>query len=329
MTNAIDRRATLGVAGGIGFAGMMAGAARSAHAATKKIEGASLKGPYLDLTTPFGNVEGYARLTSNTDMKSAHFGWFEGIVMGVLDGGPLRNICGFRGFGTTRLLPLEGEHGYRRVLREVGYYTDLATGRILEEMENPYTGEKVRVVPVANDPFNRVISEYELSRPNFGGLNKEAPAEKKGFQLNWKVSGDRLMMERHIHLYYPNALDPDTWRRESSGRMVRASEFYLYNMALDDMQNKDLTTFPHTGYWGRVTPWLPWMLMGQAPGHCLYQCWTGTAHGVDELPQDIVEYTAKHNPKYLDAPTAWEEPSLSSLEWYAREQTPAQEPGGV
>ncbi|MDX2224848.1 MAG: DUF1838 family protein [Rhodospirillaceae bacterium] len=329
MTKTTDRRMALGAGATAGFAAMTSAFARPVQAAVKKIEGASLKGPYLDLTTPYGNVEGYARLTSNTDMKSAHFGWFEGIVMGVVDNGPIVNLFGFRGFGCTRLLPLEGEHGYRRLLREVGYYTDLATGKIMEEMVNPFTNEKVRVVPVTNDPFNRVISEYELSRPTFGGLNQEKPAEKKGFQLNWTINGDRLMMERHIHLYYKNALDPKTWPRESSGEMVRASEFYLYNMALDDMQNKDLTAFPHTGYWGRVTPWLPWMLMGRTPGHCLYQCYTGSAHGLEDLPQDLVEYTAKHYPKYLDAPTTWEEPSLSSLEVYARTQKPAPAPGGV
>ena len=319
-----DRRSLLGASAGFGFAGAVLAAP------VKKIPGASLKGPYLDLTTARGNVEGYARLTSNTDMKSTHFGWFEGIVMGVVENGPLVNICGFRGIGTTRLLPLENEFGYRRLLREVGYYTDLATGKILEDMVNPLTGEKVKVVPVDNDPFNRIIRETELSRPTFGGLNKEAPPPTPTpFQLNWKVRDDRLLMERHIHLYYKNALDPKTWPRESSGPMIRASEVYMYNMSLDDMQNPDLTSLAQNGYWGRVTPWLPWMLMGPAPGHCLYQCWFGSAHGLDDLPQDLVEYTAKHYPKYLDAPKTWEEPSLSSLEWYAKNQKPAPPRGGV
>lgn len=322
----MDRRAMFGFGGGA----MSAMAGRAHAAPVKKIPGASLQGPYLDLTTARGNVIGYSRLTSNTDMKSTHFGWFEGVVMGVVEDGPLVNICGFRGIGTTRLIPLAGEFGYRRLLREVGYYTDLATGKILEEMVNPLTGEKVNVVPVDNDPFNRIIRETELSRPTFGGLNKEAPPPKPTpFQLNWKVAGDRLLMERHIHLYYKNALDPKTWPRESSGSMVRASEMYMYNMSLDDMQNEELTTLDQNGYWGRVTPWLPWLLMGAAPGHCLYQCWFGSAHGLDGLPQDLVEYTAKNYPKYLDAPKVWEEPSLSSLEWYAKNQKPAPPRGGV
>ncbi|MEQ9447256.1 MAG: DUF1838 family protein [Rhodospirillaceae bacterium] len=324
---AIDRRAALatGLAGGLAT-GFLSGAAKAATDATGN---ASLTGPTYDLTTAYGNVEAYAKATSNLDMKSTHYGWIDGHVMGVAPGGPIRTFCGFRGLGVTRLIPLEGEHGYRRLLREVVFYTDLETGEILEEMENPFTGEKVRVVPVANDPFNRIIRESELSRPTFGGLNVDEKLEEKPFILNWKAFGDRLMMERHINLYYPNALDPKKWVRESAGPMNQVTETYVMNMSLKDIQNPDLTTVDSTTVWGRHTPWLPWMLMGQAPGHCLYNVMAASMHSLEEAPdQRIIEYIAKNYTKFLDAPTEWEEPSLSSLEWYAREQEPAP-PGGV
>lgn len=328
---AIDRRAALtaGLGAGLG-AGLAVGGLPGA-ASANFYGGAheSLKGPTYDLTTAFGNVEAYAKITSNLDMKSTHYGWIDGHVMGVAPGGPIKTFCGFRGLGTTRLLPLEGEHGYRRVLREVVFYTDLETGEVLEEMENPFTGEKVRVVPVANDPFNRIIRESELSRPTFGGLNTDEKLEPKPFILNWQVYGDRLMMERHINLYYPNALDPEIWVRESAGPMNQVTETYVYNMSLKDVQNPDLTTVDSTTVWGRHTPWLPWMLMGQAPGHCLYSVMAASMHSLEEAPDPrIIDYIAKNYPQYLDAPTEWKEPSLSSLEWYAREQEPAP-PGGV
>jgi hypothetical protein len=34
-------------------------------------------------------------------------------------------------------------------------------------------------------------------------------------------------------------------------------------------------------------------------------------------------YAKKHHPMYFDAPTEWKDPSLSSLEDYARTQKPA------
>jgi len=322
-----NRRSALSVGAGAGLA--LGLRPRRPNADEGDLESLGLTGPTYDLTTAAGNVDAYAKITSNLDMSSTHFGWIDGYVMGVAPGGPLRNICGFRGFGCNRLLPLEGEHGYRRVLREIVFYTDLETGEILTEMDNPYTGERVKVAPVANDPFNRIIREQELSRPSFGGLNVNEERKPKPFILNWNAFGDRLMMERHIHLYYPNALNPEVWVRESSGPMNRVTETYIYHMSLSDVQNPELTTVEHTGVWGRLTPWLPWLLMGQAPGHCLYNCMFASMHSLEEAPDlRIVDYVSRKYPKYLDAPTEWLEPSLSSLEWYAREQEPAL-PGGV
>ena len=323
----IDRRTAL--AAGLAFGGA-AFAGSAALADSHEGGEPSMRGPLYDLTTAAGNVDAYAKITGNLDMKSTRYGFIDGYVMGVAPGGPIRTFAGFRGLGTTRLIPLEGEHGYRRLLREVVFYTDLETGEVLEEMENPFTGEKVRVVPVANDPFNRIIRESELSRPTFGGLNVDEKIEPKPFILNWKyLPGDRLMMERHINLYYPNALDPKKWIRESAGPMNQVTETYVYNLRLSDLQNPDLTTVNASTVWGRHTPWLPWMLMGQAPGHCLYNTMSGNIPSLEEAPDPrIIDYIAKNYPKYLDAPTEWEEPSLSSLEWYAREQEPVP-PGGV
>ena len=292
--------------------------------------GASLSGPTYDLiNSGRDNVNAYLKLTSNLDMESTHFGWIDGYVMGVAPGGALKDICGFRGIGCNRLIPYEGpEYGFRRVLREIVFYTDLETGEILEEMENPFTNEKVRVVPVANNPFNAIFRDVWPDPPSYGGLNTEK-REPKPFILNWQQIGKHTMMEIHVHLYYPNALDPKVWVRESSGPMNRVTETFNYSFSIEDLQNPDLTTIPSTGVWGRTTPWLPWMLMGQAPGHCQYCCNFADIKSLEEAPdQRIIEHIAKNYPVYLDAPTEWEEPSLSSLEWYAREQEPAP-PGGV
>ena len=303
------------------------GGAMPAQAATGKIEGASLTGPYIDLTDKTGNMIAAARMHGNIDPSKSRYGWYDGIVMGVAPGGPLKNVCGFRGFGATKLVPLTDRPGWQKLHREVGYYYDLASGEIIEEMENPYTQEKVRVVHVANDPFNTIYEEFYPLPPNYGGLNDDN-VERKPYIKSWRVEGDRLMLEEHIHLYYKNALDPKKWIRESSGPMNRVSEMFLHVISLDEMQNEELTAVRDYGSWNRVTPWLPWMLMGQAPGHCVYNCLTaGGVETVDELPANIVEYTAKNFPKYLEPPATLVEPSLSSLEMYAIEQEPVQ-PGG-
>lgn len=324
----LDRRSLL--TGGAALTALpMMNAALAPGRAQAAIGMDPITGPTFDLTTGRGNVDAYLKLTSNLDMESTHFGWIDGYVMGVAPGGAVKDICGFRGIGCNRLLPYEGpEYGYRRVLREIVFYTDLETGEILEEIENPYTNETVRVVPVANDPFNAIFKEVWPDPPSYGGLNTEK-REPRPFLLNWQQIGQHSMMEIHVHLYYPNALDPKVWVRESSGPMNRVTETFNYTFSMDDLQNPELTTVPSTGVWTRVTPWLPWMLMGQAPGHCLYNCNFADIKSLDDAPdQRIIEHIAQNYPKFLDAPDVWEEPSLSSLEWYSREQEPAP-PGGA
>jgi hypothetical protein len=89
-----------------------------------------------------------------------------------------------------------------------------------------------------------------------------------------------------------------------------------------------MTHVPAVGSWSRITPWLPWMLMGNAPGHITYFNTFGTVAGIDALPKDLVEAARAHDPKFLSAPTEDYGPSLSSLENYKRNNKPAPVPDG-
>jgi hypothetical protein len=126
-----------------------------------------------------------------------------------------------------------------------------------------------------------------------------------------------------MHLNYKNPLQPDKWPRESSGENAQVSEMMRYFVSRKDLENPKLTSVPYVGTWHRVTPWLPWMLMGQTPGHCLY---TATMTGFDsaeKLPKVLLDYAKKHCPDVLKAPTEDYGPSHSSLEHYAKQQKPA------
>lgn len=283
-----------------------------------------LKGDFLDLTSPRGNREAIARIMGNVDMKSTKFGWYDGIVHGVKPGEKNRDLMGFTGFSCAKLLPsLEGKDpGYRKVLREIGFYTDLETGEVLEEWHNPYLDEVVKVVPIANDPFNFELTDYVPAPPNYGGLN-DIEFPKIPLQLDWSRKGNVLNMAHRINLFYPAALQPNKWPRESGSTFNQVTEIFLYQLDWSEMQNPNNTVVKTNGSWSRLTPWLPWMLMGPTEGHCAYSCFMGSSDTLESANPKAVEYAAKHYPKYLEAPDVWEEPSLSSLEWYARRQTPA------
>lgn len=277
-----------------------------------------------DLTTTAGNREVFAKINGNTDMKSTKFGWYKGIVHGVRPGEAIRDLVGFTGFSAAKLLPsLPGEDpGYRKVLNEIGFYTDLETGEILEEWHNPYFDEKVRVVPIANPAFNHTITDYYFQPPTYGGLNAVAPP-KRPFLLDWERRNNDLSLASRINLFYPAALQPDKWPRESGSKFNQVTENFLYALDWDAVQDPDVTSISARGTWMRTTPWLPWMLMGETPGHCSYSCFFGSEDTLAYADQQAVEYAAKHYPEYLDVSSEWGMPMLSSLEMYAREQKPA------
>lgn len=283
----------------------------------------SLKGDFLDLATPRGGREAWARLAGNTDLKSTKYGWYTGIVQGVRPGEAIRDLVGFTGFSCARLFDNEdGDPGYRKVLREIGFYTDLRTGEILEEWTNPYFNETVKVVPIANDPFNHTITDFYPAPPSYGGLNAEQPP-KIPMLLDFRRNGDRLNWLSHINLFYPSALQPAKWPRENASPFNQVTETFLYQINWNDMQDPTKTSVEYDGSWTRITPWLPWMLMGPTPGNCVYHCFMGAFDDINRIDRKLLDYVEKHYPTFMEAPDAWSPVALSSLENYARTQQPA------
>jgi hypothetical protein len=317
--------ASVGAMGAATMAMSQMASASTAQFTSRHGRGAALEGPFLDLRTGRGNQLAYARIQGDLDFGKQKYFWFKGYVYGVEPQKKIVDLFGAQGFGVIRLL--EGPNGsIKRLCREIIVYTDLRTDEVLQEWKNPLNGgETVRVVHVDNDPFNYLIEEYFPAPPSFGGLDKSAPPPRVPFILPWTQQGDTAMMEIHIHLAYPNALQPDKWPRESAGPIAQVSEFFAHHIRAADLQNPKLTSLPYHGVWNRITPWLPWMLMGQRPGNCQYACYMGTTDDLSEiLPRTVLDYAEKHYAKYFQAPTEWTaDRSLSSLEHFAEQQKPA------
>lgn len=284
-----------------------------------------LTGPYLDLTTGKGNMLAMARIDGDLDEKRIKYGSASGVVTGVRDGEPLKDLFGFEVVSAARLWK-QPDGSYRVLHRETVLYTDLRSGDALTEYSNPYTREKVRIVDVVNDPWNEYIEEFEPRPPSYGGLNKNTNTPRTPLILQWnEVANGLLSMERHIHLFYPAALTPEKWPRESPGRMNRVSEFFTYCVTRADMQNPKLTSVLHAGTWVRITPWLPWMLMGQAPGHIHYHSTVNSFASLEGFKPKVLAHMQKMHPQMLEPPPrdSWSKPNLSSLEVYARDEKPA------
>ena len=149
MTKIFNRREAIRLGGGIAAAGTVSACATAAKVSTST---AAASAP-LEFDNPRWNRDKIVLLQGNIDSTQQKWGWYGGRVYGIRDGERDRHVCNFEGFSVARLLHL-GDGNYRKVLREVGFYLNKDTGEIMETFDNPYTGERNNVVPIANDPFN-------------------------------------------------------------------------------------------------------------------------------------------------------------------------------
>ena len=88
---------------------------------------------------------------------------------------------------------------------------------------------------------------------DFDGTLMEVP-----LPLVWDSVDDTLMSTFEVHTAFPNELDPETWPRESAGRVLRIAEIFQRVASLEEVENQDLTSAHYAGCWTRVGPWLPY-----------------------------------------------------------------------
>ncbi|MCC7257976.1 MAG: DUF1838 family protein [Gammaproteobacteria bacterium] len=280
----------------------------------------------IDFNNPRWNRDAWARIHADMNPDNERIAHCSGVIVAVRPGQALKPFLGFQTFLVTRLMPLP-DGNIRRLNKEVIFYTNLTRtgqpGDIIEEFANPFTGETNRVVHVWNDPFNYTISETLILAPeDMRGDRSKLP--KIPLLFPWQeLDAETLVLSTDMHLNYPNPLQPDRWPRESAGPTAQVTEMMRYFVRRQDLENPALTAVPYHGTWHRVSPWLPWLLMGATPGHCLYASQMVGFDTVEKLPKHVLEYARRHRPDMLKAPTEDYGPSHSSLEHYAREQTPA------
>jgi hypothetical protein len=273
----------------------------------------------FDPLNPIHNMHAFVRLLGDASGQQDAVNWYKGAIFSVIGDDKANTLLfGFEGFSVCRTVPQE-DGTFMNLQREVLYYTDRYTGKILETWKNPFTHEEVRVVPVYNDPVNSTYAPEFKQKFGDGGEAVTFP-----FILPWTFMGDTAMTVFDVNASWKNVLTADKWPRESSGERVRVCETLTMFLDRKHLEDSAMTSIPYNGAWQRMSPWCPWMLMGQAPGHLFYRShYRKLPGGIAELPEHLRAYTEKHYPDYLVAPSKWTEPNLTSFETYARDQQPA------
>ncbi len=177
--------------------------------------------------------------------------------------------------------------GWRMVSREILLYLDPETNEILSTWDNPWTGETVDVLHVANDPVNSRAPSF----PN----GPRGPARFTG-----SIQGDDFWWTITVPLWYPNPLASEF--ESEIGGTYHATEMFNFFGNVSNLTDPNETTADVEVGWVRQSDWLPWMQMNGRDGVIYFHTAGTKLDSWDELPDFFQDEIAEHYPDYVAPP---------------------------
>ncbi|ODS94443.1 MAG: hypothetical protein ABS49_11890, partial [Erythrobacter sp. SCN 62-14] len=200
----------------------------------------------LDPAKPEDAVQISKRLQCGvSEDKPAVYHW-SGNIYGRSPGQPDKLLFKGEGMNIRRCVevtdPKQGK-GWRLVSREVMLMLDPVTGEVLREWTNPYTGQKVEVMHIHNDPVN--------GRPNF-----PIGSDGKPYKISsLRESGPWVFMPFEAPLFYTNPLQGEY--QKYVGGTYHAMEIFDFAALKSELYNsKTPTAYPMVS-WIRISQWAP------------------------------------------------------------------------
>ncbi|GAB4343860.1 MAG: DUF1838 domain-containing protein [Cyanophyceae cyanobacterium] len=234
--------------------------------------------------SPALGVEAFVKARLGFDGGETYTVW-RGAVYGLVPDEPQVHLFDIVGMNVAR--GFRDDHGHWCMTsRELNYYLDAQTQAVLHSWENPWTGERVPVVHVANDPVEHCL----------------------GGSVPTMVAGDRVTFAIDVFPRYPNPLGNDPRFRDYSPNPVyHAAEFFQLTVPLEELQDASRSGVETmTVAWHRIGPWLPWMKMGDREGQLVYSACGQRVGGFEDLPEVLKGEIRDRLPQYRHAPTGTE-----------------------
>lgn len=189
------------------------------------------------------------------------YGMWEGRGYSRVPGEKDKHLFNVVGINTRQCNMTEDEIrglGFKSVGREIMMYLDKDTDEILEVWKNPWTGEEVDVLHVANDPVNMRGFRYEKDKEG----NNVPPMKLRQY-------GAVTFSADEIPLFYDNPLGSEY--QVYVGGAYHAMEIFNSSYRSNEMLDSKVKSLNHSNIaWSRVAQWLPWMEMGSKPGIMIF-----------------------------------------------------------
>lgn len=176
--------------------------------------------------------------------------------------------------------------GMKLVSREILLYKDPKTNEVLATWDNPWTGETVDVLHVANDPVN--FSMYEKGRD--------------GQPIQWRgeVKDGQWWTTTTVPLFYPNPLASE-YQTEIGGIYHATEMFNFFGDTKDLLDSRSRTAEVRVG-WVRMSDWLPWMKMAGREGVIYMHTAGRKLESWDDMSETMKNEIRDYFPDYVAPP---------------------------
>ncbi len=243
----------------------------------------------LDLNNPDDAVRASRKLYASLKDGEPHVYYWEGRIWGRRPGERDKLLFSYIAMNIRACKTVssdESGYGYDMVSRELLFYMDPQTGEILDQWKNPYTGDTVAVMHVANDPVNH----GQRAKSRWGAAKWRGTF--KG-DIGW------LMFE--IPLFYDNPLGGEYQKYVGNKyQAMEAFNFFFDKAQLLDGGRDSVDDVIIS--WSRTSQWLPWMEMGGRHGMMIYNGGGKKLGSWDELPALMKEKIKKDYPAWTEPP---------------------------
>jgi hypothetical protein len=292
-SSGVDRRSALALS-----VAAAAAASLPAHARTRAARG-------LNFADPVDHLRAYIKMSASEESGAETCLVYEGVTYGILPGLKMQPLYGMLGFSPVRTFAQPGG-AWRILAREAAVFTDLASGKVLETWRNPYLDdEAVPVWHLRTGPINFPIDPRKPI--STGGWKLLRPSEHgtAAFFLPMSVRDDHLVLAVDAQVDRKNPLQPEVWKRESSGPRLAYSEHNTWRAKLSEIVDPDVPSPRIFASWHTNKEWRPWMLMGQRPGSIYNHLVAYKVRSVAEAPRVLLDWYERNAPEFLSAPKEW------------------------
>ena len=271
----------------------------------------------LDLSTPADNLYAFGKIWGTYADKPIYCG-YQGVQFARIGVNKLAPLFGYVGCGNIQCKIDENGHLWLRGT-EAGYFTDLASGEIIDYWDNPYSGERVEVFPFISDRFRGRLTE-EMPRFSMGNAPDDntlmnaadARVNEEGvipFILPFQRFHDQYLLAWEYAHEYTNPVTPEGWPKASTGAKINPSEHFIFYIPAAELEDRSLPSARfHAGFM-RTSPWWPWMRMGQTAvrdGALFGRMHSFKITGeLDNIPRVVLERLERDRPDLLEPRTDW------------------------